>query len=506
MMNTSSCLSLLPRMKHTGQQTLQHLIRKDVHLTRPNLHHLAKEPDQLPLFVRESAVAMRYLRLLGPLDWDHFPERDLERKWRIPAMPYAPFVAAYLVKVDQHLRYMSSLRQYLVEHPALTWVLGFPLVASSAYTWGFDVEASLPTPRHLTRMVRTMPTAPLQVLLDSTVTLLQQALPQNVPFGQTISLDTKHIVAWVKENNPKTYLAWDDRYDKEQQPPGDPDCRLGCKKRHNQRAASQESPPTPLENPVPANTLKVGEWYWGYGTGVVATKVPGWGEFVLAEYTQPFNCPDVSYFFPLMQTTTRRLGFQPRFGAFDAAFDAFYVYEAFHSEEHDGFAAVPFAERGPHAHRQFDAAGLPLCQAGLAMPLKSTFQCHTALIEHEKGRYACPLLYPTASGKTCPVNHKNWPKGGCVTTMPTSGGARIRHQLDRNSRAYKQVYTQRTATERINSQAVELGIERPRIRNGDAIANHNTCIYLVINLRALQRVKKKQAQSVPSLPAESSTR
>ncbi len=504
-MKTSSCLSLLPRMTQKGQRTLQHLIRKDVHLTRPNLHHLANDPDQLPLFVQESAVAMRYLRLLGPLDWDQFPERDLERKWRIPAMPYTPFVAACLVKADQHLRYMSSLRQYLVEHPALTWVLGFPLVASSAYTWGFDVEASLPTPRHLTRMVRTMPNTPLQVLLDSTVALLQQALPQDMRFGQTISLDTKHILAWVKENNPKTYIARDDRYDKEQQPTGDPDCRLGCKKRHNRRTASQESPPTPLANPVPATTLKVGEWYWGYGTGVVATKVPGWGEFVLAEYTQPFNCSDVSYFFPLMQTTTRRLGRHPKFGAFDAAFDAFYVYEAFHSEEHDGFAAVPFAERGPQAHRTFNAAGLPLCQAKLAMPLKSTFQCHTALIEHEKGRYACPLQYPELGDKTCPVNHKNWPKGGCVTTMPTSVGARIRHQLDRDSRAYKQVYKQRTATERINSQAVELGIERPRIRNGDAIANHNTCIYLVINLRALQRVKKKQAQSVPSSPAESST-
>ncbi len=446
---------------------------------------------------------MRYLRFLGPLDWDRFPERDLERNWGMPTVPYAPFAAACLVKVDQQLRYMSTLRQYLVEHPALTWVLGFPLVPSSAYTWGFDVDASLPSHRHFTRMLRTRSNEALQVLLDSTVTRLQQELPQEVHFGQTVSLDTKHIVAWVKENNPKTYIARDDRYDKEQQPAGDPDCRLGCKKRHNRRRpASPESPPTPLENPVPAHTLKIGEWYWGYGTGVVATKVPGWGEFVLAEDTQPFNCSDISYFFPLMQTTTRRLGFQPRFGAFDAAFDAFYVYETFHSEEHDGFAAVPFAERGPQTHRQFDAAGLPLCQAGLTMPLKSTYQCHTALVEHEKGRYACPLHDPNVSGTTCPVNHKHWSKGGCVTTMPTSIGARIRHQLDRDSTVYKAVYKQRTATERINAQAVELGIERPKIRNGHAIANQNTLIYLVINLRALQRIRQKPSAQPVTIPAE----
>ena len=48
--------------------------------------------------------------------------------------------------------------------------------------------------------------------------------------------------------------------------------------------------------------------------------------------------------------------------------------------------------------------------------------------------------------------------------MPLSPGTRARHELDRSSQAYKQVYKQRTATERVNSQAVELGIERPKDR------------------------------------------
>jgi hypothetical protein len=78
---------------------------------------------------------------------------------------------------------------------------------------------------------------------------------------------------------------------------------------------------TPLKDAVPAKGLQVGEFYWGYGSGVVATKVPGWGEFVLAEWTQSFDHSDVSYFFPLMADVERRLGFRPRFGAFDAAFD-----------------------------------------------------------------------------------------------------------------------------------------------------------------------------------------
>jgi hypothetical protein len=75
--------------------------------------------------------------------------------------------------------------------------------------------------------------------------------------------------------------------------------------------------------------------------------------------------------------------------------------------------------------------------------------------------------------------------------MPTSIGARLRYTLDRESQAYKNVYQQRTAVERINSQAVDLGIERPHLRNGRAIANLNTLIYTLLNLRLLQRIRQR---------------
>jgi hypothetical protein len=434
---------------------------------------------------------MRYLRLLGSLDWGRFPERDLETDWGTPTVPYASFAAACLVKLDQQLVYMSHLRQYLADHPALVWILGFPLVPSHDYAWGFDVDASLPTARHFTRMLRTTRNTVSQYLLGETVHLIQVELSTEVDdFGHAISLDTKHILAWVKENNPKDYVQ--NRYDKTKRPAGDPDCRLGCKRRRNQRASSKEPPPTPRDNPTPAN-ISIGEYYWGYASGVVVTKVPDWGEFILAELTLPFNQPDVAYFHPLMAETERRLGFRPKYGAFDAAYDAFYVYEYFHHDDQSldaGFAAVPLSKRGGK-HRQFDVQGLPLCEAGLAMPLKLTFICRTTRFEHERGRYACPLAFPEPTSESCPVDHKNWPKG-CVTTLATSVGARIRYRLDRDSEVYKNVYKQRTATERINSQAKELGIERPRLRNGQAIANQNTLIYVLINLRALHRVRRKK--------------
>lgn len=76
--------------------------------------------------------------------------------------------------------------------------------------------------------------------------------------------------------------------------------------------------------------------------------------------------------------------------------------------------------------------------------------------------------------------------------MPTSPGARLRYTLDREGEAFRAAYRQRTAVERINSQAYALGIERPHWRNGRAIANQNTLIYVLINLRFLQRLRSRQ--------------
>ncbi len=491
-------------------------------LVRPDLARLAQPEAALPAFVAQDAVTRKYLDLLGPLDWAHFPERPTNHPWPGPTpAPRAPYVAAYLIKLNEGLRSLGKLRTYLCEHPALVWSLGFPLVADPTATHGFDVVRSVPPRRQLGRVLRELDNAAAQFLLDGTVQLLRLELPADSNFGDVISLDTKHIIAWVQENNPKAYVS--ERYDKTKQPKGDPDCKLGCKKRHNQgdgdggpattapAAAAQPatSPPsTPTTNPVPARQVSVGEYYWGYASGVVTTKVPGWGEFVLAELTQTFDKSDPSYFFPLMAATERRLGQRPRYGALDKAYDAFYVYQYFH--EAGGFAAVPFSEKGGLKTRSFNPEGLPLCAAGLAMPLKCTFTDRTStLVVHARGKYVCPLrgLKTAPAGvppaaPACPVNHDRWPAGGCTAMMPISIGSRLRYQLDREDPAYKAIYKQRTADERSNSQAVELGIERPRLRRQSAIVNQNTLIYVLSNLHALQRVRlqKEKLARQPHMP------
>jgi hypothetical protein len=460
-------------------------------LERFHLTDLAVNPAALPQFVQECPVAMKYLRLLAPLDWANFPERPSNRPWPgSPPHPRAPYVAAYLVKLHEEKKYMTQLRQYLTDHPALVWLLGFKLVADPTASRGFDVQASVPSSKQLGRVLRDMDNHMLQFLLSNTVSLLAQDLPPEVTFGENVSLDTKHIVAWVKENNPKAYVKTSDRLDKTRQPQGDKDCKLGCKKKSNQNKKQPDQ--SEEKKKQRATNFSCDQYFWGYNSGLVATKIPAYGEVALSELTQTFDKGDTTFFFPLMTSTEERLGRKPKFGTMDAAFDAWYVFDYF--QQAGGFAAVPKANRGP-AERHFDQAGLPLCEAGLPMPCKSTFINRRGLIPQQMGRYVCPLLYPETTDQTCPVDHKKWPKGGCILKMGTSPGARLRYQLDRDSAEYKQLYNQRTATERINSQAKALGIEYPKVRHKGAVANQNTLIYVLINLRTLHRWRAGQFEA-----------
>jgi hypothetical protein len=107
---------------------------------RRNLSELASEPGRLPEFVRQSPAAMRYLELPGPLTWNQLPERDLTLGWPVQPVPYAAFIPACLIKLDQRLSTMGALRRYLTEEPALVWLCGFGLAPSREF------GASMPMP------------------------------------------------------------------------------------------------------------------------------------------------------------------------------------------------------------------------------------------------------------------------------------------------------------------------------------------------------------------------
>jgi len=498
---------------------LQTRLRRALHWSPPVLDTLPLHPPTTPLplaqpdallpaFVAACPVAQHYRALLGDLAWAQFPDLPPDRTWSRPErVSRAAFVAAYLVKLHEGKPSMPALRTFLLQHPALVWLLGFPLVPDPTASHGFNVAATVPTRRQFNRVLRDLHPEALQFLLTSSITLLHDMLAPDdqAHFGDVVAGDTKHILAWVKENNPRQYVP--ERFDPQRQPAGDPDCKLGVKRRTNQgrrpTVTADDAPvPTPTTDAKPASVVSQAvdkpEYIWGYASGVIVTRLPGsTDEIVLAERTRPFNESDISYFFPLMEQVEQRLGHRPPTGTFDAAFDAHYVYDYFHQA--GGFAAVPLVARNSDL-RRFSSDGLPLCKADLAMPCKFTYRDRTnTLVPHERGKHVCPLLHPTPTGDACPIDDPHWAKGGCATTVATGAGARVRVQLDRDSADYKAIYAQRTMPERINSQAKELGIERPKLRNQRSITNANTLIYVLINLRVYQRIRARQSDARPEV-------
>ncbi len=457
----------------------------------PGLAQIKDWPlHQLPPMVQQCPLSMKYIQMLGQLDWENLPWRPrVAQPGPYPETPI-PYIAALLVKEEQQIQGMEKLRQFLIAHPALTWVLGFELQRCQEMPGGVNVAASLPSAAHFSYVLRTLPNALLQFFLTDTVAQLRLSLPEESGFGQAVAIDTKHILAWVKENNPKAYIK-EGRLDKTNQPAGDNDCKLGCKRRRN---LPPEATPTKEGTPATGKGVGKGEYYWGYASGVVVTKVAGWGEFVLAEMTATFDKSDVTYFVPLMEQVEARLGFAPPFGTADAAYDAWYVYDYF--DRAGGFAAIPYVDRTKGRLYQFDEHGLPLCAAQLAMPVKSTFIKQATSVSHECARHMCPIRFSALPGEYCPIGHEKWDTGGCQVTLPTNKGTRLRYQLDRHSQEYKALYKQRTAAERVFSQALALGIERPKVRNQQSITNQNSLIYLLINLRALLRVQEQKQRAI----------
>ncbi len=153
-----------------------------------------------------------------------------------------------------------------------------------------------------------------EIKYKSIALLRHELQTEGIRLGKCVSRDTQHILAWVKQNNPKAEVP--ERYSKNKQPVGDPDCRLGCKRRHNQHAdfsdaAHTPRPRPPTTNPVLIQGHQVGEFYWGYVRASWPPRCPAGANSCWPNSLSPLAKPDVSYFYPLMEATEQRLGCAP---------------------------------------------------------------------------------------------------------------------------------------------------------------------------------------------------
>lgn len=402
---------------------------------------------QAPEWFVHDPVARRYDEIFEMLDWSAIAPEEKPDRLPVGRLPHpeSAYIKAFMVMIIEKKAFVSELYKYLIEHPALVWVLGFRFVPATDSVHGFDVARSIPCERHFRRKLHQLNLDTLNDLLRQTI---QQAQVLDPNLGETIAIDTKHIYAWVRENNPKAYVK--ERYDPQRQPRSDPDCRLGLKRRSNQTV--QED-------------AKAGksQWLWGYGTGIAVAPSVGGNGFVVADFTQPFHENDVTYGLPLVEQSRLNTSRPARNIIADAAFDAWYMYQC--SVETGGIAAIALNSRGKHIPT-LDERGHPLCRdCQQSMDyLYQWMQDH-----HRLARFQCPHCQR-------------------ITKMNIEPGHIMRVRLDRQSEIYKTLYSKRTTTERINSQATALGIEHPKQRRQSAIAHRNRLTYIILNLMTLQRI------------------
>lgn len=427
------------------------------------------------------------------LDWSVIPERNEAHAWPgSPPHPQRAYVKALLVKTHERFESCSELRAFLVKHPALVVLLGFRLLLDPTQPDGFDVAHSVPSARHLRRVLQTFDNALLQSVLNDTVQTLRTEIPT---LGDSVAIDVKHIYAWVRENNPRERIS--NRFDPKRQPKGDPDCKLGVKESRNQNTAVPDSPhATPGAEPATSPTSKreTKEYLWGYGTGLSVARDPTYGECVLAEHTLPFNVHDSQYYLALMTTTRERLGRTPPRVSADAAFDAWWIYQDIHAG--GGTAYIPLNLHG-QPHPRFGVTGHHLCADDREMIGGYRYADHTRGYRTEIEK--CPVLFGAVKPTTtCRIQHPQFVKGvGCIKYRNLEEGARLRLQMDRSSAEFDKAYDDRTAAERVNSQAKHFKIERPKLRRLRSIRNQNTFIYIVINLKAMQRIRATKAENRP---------
>jgi hypothetical protein len=145
------------------------------------------------------------------VEWTFLAEREEGLRPGRLLHPLRAYVQALWVMVEEYFRYVSQLRRYLSEHPAVVWLLGFRLHPHPTHPDGFDLERSLPSERHLRRMFADLPPTALRQLLEQTV---RQAVSDIPDFGQLVSIDSSTSMPMgLKTTHARTSLTGSTRPD-----------------------------------------------------------------------------------------------------------------------------------------------------------------------------------------------------------------------------------------------------------------------------------------------------
>ncbi|MEG1411876.1 MAG: transposase, partial [Terrisporobacter sp.] len=277
------------------------------------------------------------------------------------------------------------------------------------------------------------------------------------------SIDSTPIFANTKYNNPKCFS--NSKFKKSKQPKSDKDCKLGVHSANNE------------------DTGKKYKFYWGYKNTVVCDPISGLP--IYEETSTADNADSVKTINILTEINKKFNLIGTKFIA-DKAYDTKAIHN-FVRFDLKGFAYIARNKRNSKESSKLSSGNI-LCEAGLAMH-KDGKQYFKDKIKH---KFCCPFKI-SSNENSCPCNHQKYFNGkknrGC--TRYKTVGTDYRSSIDTTSSEFKNNYSLRTESERLNSRIKNLSIEHPMVRNINSISNLNTISNLCMLLSALLAVKSK---------------
>jgi len=333
-----------------------------------------------------------------------------------------------------------------------------------AHYCGFNIMKPLPSYWTFDRFILNMDNRVLKDVMQKQVLRLAELGIIDTSF---IGLDSKPVAANTAQNNPKSFRK--DKFKKGNQPKADKDCGLGVHTASNQ------------------HNEKSHEFYWGYKNHVLVDCIT---DLPIYEITTTAGIADSTVALDILEKTNEFLPVRECSFIGDKAYDVKDIYNTINSK-YEGECFIPINARNTKNPKLLPI-GHPVCDAGLAMNKdgKDRSQNRT------RQKFCCPFKN-SKDDSACTCNHERYFKGkktrGCTKYITIPDDYRL--SIDRDSIAFKSVYSLRTECERYNSRFSSTGQERLWVRNGKSAENLNSIAHISLLAVALAAVITRRNSS-----------
>ena len=401
-----------------------------------------------------SAPKARFYDLLFQnLDLSEFPESTAVTGR--PGFSKRTLLRAFFVMKCECFEYITDLKDYLENNLLIAYYCGFDIMKPLPSYWTFD------------RFIRELDHSLLEKLMQGQVSKL---VGLGIIDSSFIALDSTPVFANTKQNNPKSFAK--NRFDKNNQPKSDKDCKLGVHTASNQ------------------HNEKNYEFFWGYKNHVLVDCITG---LPICEMTTTAEVADSTVALDILARTNKYLPIEECTFIADKAYDVKAIYNTVKDVYH-GDCVIPLNKRNTKSSKKL-SYGHPICEAGLAMHKDGKFS--------DRGRtrqkYCCP--FKRLKYGSCPCSHKNWNNGkknrGCTKYVTIPDDYRL--SIDRESVSFKKIYALRTEAERYNSRFKATKQERLWVHGMNAAQNLNTIAHTALLAVAYAAVVTKSKTSYRSL-------